>query len=61
MRLTLFGLLAAALLAGCASLDDSGLVPGQSTGADVEAMFGRPAERVVKPDGGNVLYYPGGP
>ena len=61
MRSTLFGLLAATLLAGCASLGDSGLLPGKATGAEVEAMFGRPAERVMKPDGGSVLYYPGGP
>lgn len=61
MRSILSGLLAATLLAGCASFSDSGLVPGKATGADVEAMFGRPAARVVKPDGGSVLYYPRGP
>ena len=46
---------------GCASFSNSGLVAGKATGADVEAMYGRPAARVVKPDGGSVLYYPGGP
>lgn len=61
MQSILAGLLASALLAGCASFSDSGLVAGKSTGADVEAMFGRPAERVVTPDGGSVLYYPRGP
>jgi len=61
MRSTLCGLLAATLLAGCASFSDSGLVVGQSTGAEVIAKFGQPANRVVKPDGGSVLYYPQGP
>ena len=54
-------LLVAAPLAGCASFSDSRLVPGMSTGADVEAMFGQPANRIVKPDDGSVLYYPQGP
>ncbi len=61
MRSTLSGLLAASLLAGCAHLGNSGLVVGQSTGAEVVAKFGQPANRVARPDGGSVLYYPGGP
>ncbi len=61
MRSTFSGLLAASLLAGCASLGNSGFVVGQATGADVIAKFGQPANRVVKPDGTSVLYYPEGP
>ena len=61
MRSTISGLLAASLLAGCAHLSDSGLVVGQSTGAEGVAKFGQPANRVAKPDGGSVLYYPQGP
>ncbi len=54
-------LLAAPLLAGCASYDGSSLVAGTATAADVEALMGRPAERMTKPDGGSVLYFPRGP
>ncbi len=52
--------LAACLLSGCASYSGSSLVAGQSTAADVEALMGKPAERVETP-GGSVLYYPRGP
>ena len=61
MRFVLLAPLGAALLAGCASYDGRGLVAGKATTADVEALMGRPAERVAKPDGGSVLYYPRGP
>jgi len=61
MRSIFSGLLAATLLAGCASYSGSGLVVGKSTGTEVEASMGRPAERLTKPDGGSVLYYPRGP
>lgn len=62
MKSILSGLFAAMLLlAGCASYDGRGLVPGTSTGADVEALMGRPVERVAKPDGGSVLHYPRNP
>jgi hypothetical protein len=53
--------LAAALLSGCASYSGSSLVAGKSTAAEVEALMGKPAERVEKPGGGSVLYYPRGP
>jgi hypothetical protein len=53
--------LASALLLGCASYSGRGLVPGQSTAADVEALMGKPAERIETPGGGSVLYYPRGP
>lgn len=51
----------ALVLAGCASYDGRDLVPGQSTSADVEARMGRPAERLARPDGSSVLYFPRGP
>ena len=53
--------LATALLSACASYSGSSLVAGKSTAADVEALMGKPAERVEKPGGGSVLYYPHGP
>jgi hypothetical protein len=53
--------LAAWLLSGCASYSGSSLVAGKSTAAEVEALMGKPAERIEKPGGGSVLYYPRGP
>ena len=49
------------LLAGCASYDGRGLVPGQSTVREVEALMGAPADRRTGPNGDTVLYYPRGP
>lgn len=49
------------LLSGCASYSGSSLVAGKSTAAEVEALMGKPAERVEKTGGGSVLYYPRGP
>ena len=49
------------LLSGCASYSGSSLVAGKSTAAEVEALMGKPAERVEKPGGSSVLYYPRGP
>ena len=46
------------LAAGCASHSGRGLVPGQSTAADVQAVMGAPAERRAAPDGETVLWYP---
>lgn len=51
-------LCATALLAGCASFDGRGLVPGKSLAADVEAQMGTPAERLTEPGGDSVWYYP---
>jgi hypothetical protein len=48
----------ALLLPSCASFDGRGLVPGQSTAAEVQALMGEPAERLVRPDGDAVWYYP---
>jgi hypothetical protein len=53
--------LAALLLSGCAAYSGSSLVAGQSTAAEVEALMGKPAERLEKAGGGSVLYYPRGP
>ena len=49
------------LLAGCASYSGRGLVPGQSTVRDVEALMGAPADRRTVANGDTVLYYPRGP
>jgi hypothetical protein len=50
----------AALLAGCASYDGSSLVPGKSTGADIQATMGAPDERQASP-GETVWWYSRGP
>ena len=57
MRHNLFAAMLVSLLSGCASFDGRGLVAGQSTEKDVEALMGVPAERVKMPDGDTVLYY----
>ena len=49
-----------ALLAGCASYSGSGLVPGRSSAAEVEALMGAPALRLARPGGGEEWYYPRG-
>jgi len=46
------------LLAGCASFDGRGLVPGQSTVADVEAVMGEAADKRPGAGGETVYYYP---
>ena len=46
------------VLAGCASFDGRGLVAGQSTAKDVEALMGVPAERIKLADGDANWYYP---
>ena len=51
----------ALLLAGCASYAGRGLVPGQSTARDVEALMGAPDDRRTDANGDTVLYYPRGP
>src|SRR5882757_9956345 len=47
-----------ALLSGCASFSGHGLIPGQSRPADVEALMGPPAERVLRDGGESFWYYP---
>ena len=46
------------LVAGCAGFDGRGLVPGQSTQRDVEALMGQPADKRVVAQGETVLWYP---
>ena len=54
----LFFALALALgLAGCASFDGRGLVPGKSTGSEAIALMGEPAQRLALADGGSALYF----
>lgn len=57
MKLKLFAAILVLLLAGCASFDGRGLVAGQSTAKDVEALMGVPAERIKLPDGDTAWYY----
>lgn len=57
MKLKLFAAIFVLLLAGCASFDGRGLVAGQSTAKDVEALMGVPAERIKLPDGDTAWYY----
>jgi len=47
----------ALLLSACASYSGSGLVPGTSTAADVEALMGTPSLRLPQPGGGSVWFY----
>ncbi len=58
MDKAVFYAVAAALLAGCASFDGRGLVPGRSTEIEVEALMGAPAERLALPGGDSALYFP---
>lgn len=53
----LFAVLFCLAIAGCASYDGRGLVPGQSSAADVEKLMGRPAERLQAPNGETVLFF----
>ncbi len=48
----------ALLLAGCAGYSGSGLVPGRSTAAEVEAVMGPAAAKRPGPDGETWLYFP---
>jgi hypothetical protein len=50
----------ALLLAGCASYDGAGLLPGKSTTADIQATMGTPDERQSR-DGETIWWYPRGP
>jgi hypothetical protein len=49
--------LGAAILAGCASFDGRGLVPGRSTEAEVRALMGTPAQSLALPNGDRALYF----
>jgi len=54
-------LLAACGAAGCASYDGRGLVPGRSTATEVEALMGKPAERLALAEGDRLGFYPRNP
>ena len=45
------------VLAGCAGYSGRGLVPGESTAAQVEAVMGPVAERRAGPEGETVLWF----
>lgn len=49
--------MAVSVLAGCASYDGRGLVPGRSTEAQVEALMGPAVDRRAGPNGEKLLYY----
>jgi len=53
-----WGMLAALLLAGCASIDGHTLAPGRATTAKVTATLGEPAMSLKRPDGDTWLYFP---
>jgi hypothetical protein len=55
MRLS--GLLAALLLAGCASFDGHTLVPGRATAKEVTTLMGEPALELKRPNGDTWLYF----
>lgn len=55
------GCVVACLVSGCASYSGGSLVAGKSTAAEVEVLMGKPAERMERPGGGSVFYYPRGP
>jgi outer membrane protein assembly factor BamE (lipoprotein component of BamABCDE complex) len=56
LRLLVTSLAIVLLLAGCASYDGRGLVPGQSRAADVEALMGAPTEKLTV-GGDSVWFY----
>jgi hypothetical protein len=60
VRLLAIGM-AALVLSACASYDGRGLTPRQSSAKDVEALMGRPAERITVAGGDSVWFYPRGP
>ena len=56
MKSTL-ALLLALLLAGCASFNGGGLVPGKSTAADAETLLGMPGQSLKLVNGDGALYF----
>jgi len=50
-------LLAALLVAGCASYDGHTLVPGKASAAEVKALMGVPALELKRPNGDTLLYF----
>lgn len=58
---TVWAILSAALLAGCAGYSGSGLKVGEADHADVMRVMGPPALQWAEPDGSRLLAYPRGP
>ena len=56
MKSTL-SLFLALLLAGCASFNGGGLVPGKSTAADAETLLGMPGQSLKLVNGDSALYF----
>jgi outer membrane protein assembly factor BamE (lipoprotein component of BamABCDE complex) len=54
-------LIVAAMAAGCAAYDGTGLRPGASTESDVRRVMGAPALELRDSDGSRHYYYPRGP
>lgn len=54
---TLSASILALCLSACASYDGRGLVPGQATAADLEALMGAPTERIAQANGDTLLFY----
>ncbi len=52
------GFALAVIAAGCASFEGRGLVPGQSSAAEVEALMGPAADKRVTAGGETAYYYP---
>ena len=57
MKLFVAAFVSALLLAGCASYDGRGLVPGKSTEAEVVGLMGQPAQTLQRPGGVRLLYF----
>jgi hypothetical protein len=53
----MLGVLAALLLAGCASFDGHTLVPGKASAAEVKALMGAPALELKRANGDTWLYF----
>jgi hypothetical protein len=61
MTIARYFLVGAALVAGCASYDGRGLVPGKSVAGDVEQLMGPPKEKITTGGGDSVWFYPRNP
>ena len=61
MKTILAGVAVIAVLSGCASVTGRGLVPGQSTAQNVQALMGKPAEQLKAADGDTIWFYPNQP
>ncbi len=55
---TMAAMIAVLALAGCASFEGRGLVPGKSTAAEVDALMGPAADKRAAANGETWLYYP---